>query len=99
MKYKIISQTKRGSYYEILYDILSDTGVLIVGGLQKRVGKEKLDKETISKMMETVWLPQFEEEPEEPEKLRKEEVEDYLKENGYLAENKTLESLKEESSG
>lgn len=39
MKCKLISQTKRGSYYEILYDILSDTDVLIVGGLQRRVGK------------------------------------------------------------
>lgn len=58
-----------------------------------------MDKETIDKMMTTVWLPLFKEEPEEQGELRKEEVEEYLKEKGYLAENETLESLKEISHG
>jgi len=99
MKYKLIRQTKRGSHYEILYDVLSDMGDFIVGGIQRRIGKKEMDKKTIDTMMTTVWLPQIEEEPEEQVGLRKEDVEEYLKENGYLAKDKTLGSLKEVSIG
>lgn len=99
MKYKIISQTKRGSHYEIMYDLLTDDNVLIVGGLQRRVGVKPLTKLEIEGYMVELWLPQHEEKEPTVEERQKAEVEEYLRSTGCLKENEPLESIKEVSRG
>ena len=95
MKYKIQRQVKRGAQYEITYDVSDDLDNFIVGGLQYTVGSTQLDSKALDQLFEAIIFPQFEEStsPTEQETFTREDVEDILKEKGYLQEGESFEDL------
>ena len=95
MEYKIQRQVKRGAQYEIIYDVSDDFNNLIVGGLQYTVGSTQLDGKALGQLFKTIIFPQFEESisPAEQETFTREEIEDILKEKGYLEEGESFEDL------
>ena len=93
MEYKIISTTNTGSRKLIIYDIL-EGGKLLVGGLTKSLKKE-LDKTELDKLFTDIIFPSFNIEPLVEDIIYTEkEVEDLLKEKGYLSESESLSDLK-----
>ena len=93
MEYKIIRTTNIGNRKLLVYDVLED-GKLIVGGLTKTLTKE-LDKTELDKLFTDTIFPSFNITPEPDEVTYTEkEVEDLLKDKGYLSDTETLSDLK-----
>ncbi len=97
MQYKIHAQYQREGLFEISFDIMEDDGTLIVGNLIRTLGKEK----PTEKLLDTEFINKIYPEVVESlttiiaeETMRKSEVEELLKEKGYLEENEKLEDLK-----
>ncbi|MHA2019599.1 MAG: hypothetical protein ACTSXY_15130 [Promethearchaeota archaeon] len=96
LKYKVHSQDYRENQYELFYDLIDENGNVVIGNRIISIGKEKSDDKKIDKIMKDVIL-EFENAPiEDPiEKVYIEfEIEELLKEKGFLKSDEKLKDLK-----
>lgn len=92
--YEIHDQYIRGKQYELFYDLMDGENV-VLGNQTRFVGEDKLDEAGIDTLMVTKIIPQFEAQEEviEEQLYSKTEVEQILKDKGYLSAEQCLEDL------
>ena len=93
--YKIHATNWREEQFEIFYDLLED-GKVIAGNQIFPMGKVTPGSAEVSKVMAESIIPDFKSVRPEPELIyTKTEIEELLKEKGYLAENEKLDDLED----
>lgn len=92
--YKIYDQYIRGKQYELFYD-LKDGENVVLGNQTRFIGEDKLNETEVNALMTTKIIPQFEAQAEivEEQVYSKTEVEQILKDKGYLSAEQCLEDL------
>lgn len=92
--YEIHSQYIRGKQYELFYHLI-DGETVVLGNQTHFVGKNKLNETEIDTLMVTTIIPQFEAQADVVEErfYSKTEIEQILKDKGYLSAEQCLEDL------
>lgn len=92
--YEIHSQYIRGKQYELFYHLI-DGETVVLGNQTHFVGENKLNETEINALMVTTVIPQFEAQEAfvKEQFYSKIEVEQLLKDKGYLSAEQCLEDL------
>ena len=99
MQYKITKVVWRENQFEIIYEVLDNSGKLVMGGLRTPVGPKELDKEAMDELFVKRILPEIEASQNQvavgaEQTYTKSEVENLMISKGYLQPTEKIEDLK-----